>query len=229
MLANYTWSHCIGDIQDQQTSAAGVAAIPGNREAYRGNCANIDIRHNFILNMVMTAPKFQQRALRILASNWQLAPILTLHSAQWFTVTSGTDRALTTATTQTANYVGGAATRASSTGCAPAPCVQWANVSAFSIPALGTYGNLGQANIPGPGMVQLNVALSRAFPVWGEKRYVQFRAEAFNLPNTVNFSIPVNSLSAPNFGQITSDISGTNGLTSAGDPRILQLALKFVF
>jgi len=30
------------------------------------------------------------------------------------------------------------------------------------------------------------------------------------------------------FGQIQSDISGTSGLT-AGDPRILQFALKFAF
>jgi len=232
MLANYTWSHCLGDIQDQQTSAAGVAAIPGNRNAYKGNCAGVDIRHNFILNMVAATPRFQGRLLRLLASDWQLAPILTIRSAQWYTVTSGTDRALTTATTQTANYVGGD-TRASSSSCSPAPCVQWANPSAFAIPALGTYGNLGQANIAGPGMFQLNVALSRSFRVWGEGRLLQVRAEAFNLPNKVNLATPTtsttNSLSSPNFGQITTDISGNNGLTSAGDPRIVQLAMKFVF
>jgi hypothetical protein len=78
-------------------------------------------------------------------------------------------------------------------------------------------------------MFQLNVALSRTFPVWGEKRTLQVRAEAFNLPNRVNFSTPTNSLSAPNFGQITTDISGNNGLTSQGDPRIVQLAMKLVF
>ncbi|HXP87631.1 MAG TPA: TonB-dependent receptor [Bryobacteraceae bacterium] len=228
MLANYTWSHCLGDIQDQQTSSAGVAAIPGNRNIYKGNCAGIDTRHNFILNLVATAPKFQSKALRMLASDWQFAPILTIRSAQWYTVTSGTDRALTTATTQTANYVGGD-TRAGTPGCSPAPCVQWANAAAFGIPALGSYGNLGQANIAGPGMFQLNVALSRTFPVWGEKRTLQVRAEAFNLPNKVNLSIPVNSLTAPNFGQVITDISGNNGLTSQGDPRIVQLAMKLVF
>ena len=232
MLANYTWSHCLGDIQDQQTSATGVAAIPGNRNIYKGNCAGIDTRHNFILNMVATTPKFQGRALRLLASDWQFAPILTIRSAQWFTVTSGTDRALTTATTQTANYVGGD-TRAASPSCSPAPCVQWSNPAAFAIPALGTYGNLGQANIAGPGMFQLNVALSRTFPVWGEKRSLQVRAEAFNLPNHVNLATPAvsttNGLSSPIFGQITTDISGNNGLSSQGDPRIIQLALKLVF
>jgi hypothetical protein len=228
MLANYTFSHCIGNIQDQQTSAAGVAAIPGDRDRYRGNCAGIDTRHNFILNMVATSPKFSNRLLRIVGSDWQVAPILTIRSGSYFTVTSGTDRALTTATAQTGNYVSGE-TRAASPGCTPAPCIQWSTSSAFAIPALGTYGNLGQANILGPRVFQLNVAVSRTFPVFSEKRTLQVRAEAFNLPNHLNPSTPVSSLSAPNFGQITSDISGNNGLSSQGDPRIVQLAMKFVF
>jgi hypothetical protein len=82
------------------------------------------------------------------------------------------------------------------------------------------------------------MALSRNFPVW-EKSMIQIRAEAFNLPNHLNpfapgaymggnqsgASVP---LSASNLGQITSDISGNNGLSS-GDYRIIQLAMKFVF
>ena len=36
------------------------------------------------------------------------------------------------------------------------------------------------------------------------------------------------ALTAPNFGQITNDISGNNGLP-AGDYRVIQLAMKFVF
>jgi hypothetical protein len=62
---------------------------------------------------------------------------------------------------------------------------------------------------------------------------LQVRAEAFSLPNVVNLATPAtsttNSLSSPDFGQITTDISGNNGLTSGDDPRIVQLAMKFVF
>ena len=96
------------------------------------------------------------------------------------------------------------------------------------LPTLGTYGNLGRENVIGPGMVQINVALSRTFTVW-EKRTIQIRAEAFNLPNHVNLANPTNSLSSNTFGQITGDISGNNGLSNSGDPRIIQLAMKFVF
>jgi hypothetical protein len=95
------------------------------------------------------------------------------------------------------------------------------------------YGNLGANNLKGPGMFHLNMALSRTVSLW-EKRTFQLRAEAFNLPNHLNPNVPgtgsptTTPLNAGNFGQITSDISGNNGL-NAGDYRIIQLAMKFVF
>jgi hypothetical protein len=223
VLANYTWSHCISDVFDPQTSATS-GPPPGNRLPFRSNCQGSDLRQLFNLNMVATTPKFSNRLLRVLASDWQVSPILQIKSAQFFSVYSGTDRALTNAltTTQTANLVGGVN---------PVPANQnvnnWLNGSAFSIPALGTYGNLGYNNFKGPGIFQLNMGLARTFPVW-EKRTIQLRAEAFNLPNHLNPSTPVSALNAQNFGQVTSDISGNNGLSS-GDPRIIQFAMKFVF
>jgi hypothetical protein len=78
------------------------------------------------------------------------------------------------------------------------------------------------------------MALSRTFVV-RERKTLQFRVESFNLPNHLNLAAPgslsslgTNSQSSPVFGQILGDISGNNGLDS-GDPRIIQLALKFVF
>jgi hypothetical protein len=227
ILANYTWSHCISDVFDPQTSAAAVASIPGNREAYRSNCTGSDLRQLFNLNMVARTPKFSSRALRILASDWEIAPILQIKSAQFFTVVSGTDRALTTATGQTPNLA--------STN--PYPANQsvnnWLDPAAFALPALGTYGNLGQYNLKGPSIFQLNMALSRTFQI-RERKTIQLRGEAFNLPNHLNAATPAGcpvstaSLAAANFGQITCDISGNNGLTP-GDYRIVQLAAKFVF
>ena len=105
--------------------------------------------------------------------------------------------------------------------CTIAPCVAWlapANAGAFTSAAPGTYGNLGYNNLKGPGVFTLNVALSRTFPI-RESMSLQFRAEAFNLPNHTNFNTPVATLNSGSFGQIQ----------SAGDPRIVQLAMKFVF
>lgn len=47
----------------------------------------------------------------------------------------------------------------------------------------------------------------------------QFRAEFFNLFNTVSFGGPTTNINSTNFGRI----SGTNG---AYDPRIVQLAAR---
>jgi len=148
-------------------------------------------------------------------------------------VLSGLDRALTGVPGQPASLV------------SPNPYPanqnvnQWLDPNAFTQPALGTYGNLGLNNLKGPGVFQFNLALSRNFPI-REHSTLQVRGEAFNLPNTLNpFTpgiLPVNTTlfggqqnrNATNFGQITSDISGNNGLT-LGDYRVIQLAMKFIF
>jgi hypothetical protein len=103
----------------------------------------------------------------------------------------------------------------------------WLNPNAFANPAPGTYGNLGRSNLLGPGSFQLDLSVTRTFPL-GEGKNLQFRGEAFNLPNHVNLDIPVAALNSPAFGQIQNDISGNSGL-SPGNQRILQFALKIVF
>ena len=159
--ANYTWSHCISDPYSSNTGATGVA-IPNDRRQWRSNCIGIDLRQQFVLNLVATTPRFASRALRIVASNWQVAPILEIKSAQFFSVFSGTDTALTSIASQTPNL----------TNLNPYPSNQnvnnWISASAFAGATPGTYGNLGYNNLKGPGVFQLNLALSRNFPI-GEK------------------------------------------------------------
>jgi hypothetical protein len=53
----------------------------------------------------------------------------------------------------------------------------------------------------------------------GGERAIELRAEVFNLLNTTNFGAPVATLGAANFGTIT----------TALDPRVLQLAVKYTF
>ena len=217
---NYTYSHCISDLYDQQTGSGGVS--PFIRRNGRGNCAGADLRHSFVLNMVAQTPKFTNTMLRRIASEWQVAPIVTFRTGQYLTIVPGTDRALTTAPAQTVNLVNPNVYMPNRT------VNQYLNPAAFSLPALGTYGNMGLNNVQGPSAFQVNLALSRTFRVVGEKKTLQVRAEAFNLPNHMNPGNPVTNLSSSTFGQILNDISGNNGL-DAGDPRIIQLAMKFSF
>ena len=222
LLANYTWSHCISDIIDSQIGSGGAStagAVPGNRDAYRSNCQGSDQRQVFNLAAVAQTPTFSNRWLRVLVSYWQVSPILAIKSSQFFTVTSGVDSALSGQTGETPNLVGDPYPASQGAG-------RWISSSAFGAATPGTYGNLGYNNIKGPGVFQLDMAVSRTFRI-REKKTLQLRAESFNLPNHVNFSTPVATLNSGNFGQITSDIAGPSG--QAGDPRIIQLAAKFVF
>ena len=217
VLANYTWSHCIGDVFDTQTGAGGasVTAVPGARDSYRGNCGTSDTRQLFNLSMVAIAPAFSNRALRLIATGWQVSPIVRITSAQEFSVTSNVDTAVSGQGGQTPNLVNPAAIYPANQS-----VTNWISASAFANPPTGSYGNLGLNNIKGPGYFTLDVSFVRNFKI-REKMSLQIRAEAFNLPNKANFSTPVATLTSGNFGQITS--TGTN------PPRIIQLAGKFYF
>ena len=48
---------------------------------------------------------------------------------------------------------------------------------------------------------------------------MEFRAEAFNVTNSLRMNDPVTNLNSNTFGQVT----------SAKDPRIMQFALKYFF
>jgi hypothetical protein len=98
--------------------------------------------------------------------------------------------------------------------------------TAFGSPATGTFGNLGSNSLIGPGYVQIDVSASRRI-VLHENHTLELRLDIFNVLNHVNFSTPVTTMNAANFGHITSDITAPG--SSVGDPRILQISAKYMF
>ena len=230
--ANYTWSHCIADLANPELAVAGANfMIPNQRRPDRSNCALGDRRQLFNLSAVYATPDFSNRTLRVLASGWQISPIVRLQSGPYLTVTSGLDQALTGQTAyERANQVSADVFQPNRT---PS---NYLNPAAFAQPTLGTYGNLAANNILSPGSIYINAGVTRTFKI-RERQSIQFRFEAFNIPNHVNwgppnglsgngtatstagFITPTAALNNPNFGKIL----------SADDPRILQGALKYVF
>ena len=121
---------------------------------------------------------------------------------------------------------------------------QWLNPAAFTLNGhlIGTNGTAGRNVCDGPGIFSADASLYKNFKV-GKNVKLQFRVEVFNLFNTVNFrgdqinlaysaenvvfdtgnaatATRVVSATAPgNFGQ----------LTSARDPRTMQLGLRLSF
>ena len=224
VLANYTWSHCIGD-----TTVGATVPNPGgnydhlnNRSLDRGNCVS-DRRHLLNLTVVAQTPKFSNTMARRVASEWTFSGLYKLQSGAPLTILSGQDRETTgTATTiQRADLLQPGAVNSPTQGqsCAIANCVSWLNIAAFGLPAFGTHGNIGAANVLGPRYWQFDVALARQFRIREGLRF-ELRGEAFNILNGTRFQNPaVNLTSANTFGIIN----------AAYDPRIMQVAAKLIF
>jgi len=94
----------------------------------------------------------------------------------------------------------------------------WLNPAAFAQPALGTYGNSARNAFDGPGRKVVDLSLVRSFR-FGNGQHVEARVEAFNAFNWFLLDIPNTTLSSATFGRIT----------SSGDPRIMQFAVKYEF
>ena len=210
LLTNYTYSHCIseedygGDLGESHTQN------PYNRNAERGNCG-FDIRHIFNTSFVAETPRFANLWTNRLLGNWQLAPIISLHSGTWFSPQTGTDNSLTGNGLDRPNAVGNPYVRNTTTR-------QWLSAAAFVPNAIGTFGNAGRDSVVGPGYVDVDAAVSRSFNI-KEKQRLELRFEFFNLFNRANFNNPDNTLADSTFGAMQSDVS----------PRILQFALRYTF
>jgi len=227
LSANYTWSHCIGDItQASNVGGAGAGLLdPNNRRFDRGNCQTptldgtqaLDRRHVASFSAVVEAPRFSNKTLRRIGSDWKLSSSYRVLSGAFQTVTTGIDFQLSGSNNQRPNPI------LTNPLCDDPRPSCWINPAAFAQPALGTLGNSGRSSIPGPGFWEIDTALSRIFRV-REGRTVELRAEAFNLTNSFRAGSPgmptvTTARNSPQFGQIL----------TAQDPRIMQLAMKFVF
>ena len=95
----------------------------------------------------------------------------------------------------------------------------WLNRDAFRSAALGTFGNAGVGIARAPGYWNVDMSLSKRINTVA-RHYLMFRVEAFNLFNHPNFGPPDRNIQSQTFGTITS---------TAGDARIVQLALKYSF
>jgi hypothetical protein len=71
----------------------------------------------------------------------------------------------------------------------------------------------------GPGAINFDLGLMKVFPI-SERIKLQFRTELFNAFNTPSLNNPITTVNTPaRFGRIE----------SAGDPRIMQFALRISF
>jgi hypothetical protein len=223
--ANYTWSHCIGHPTNilLNPGASGIITDLNNRDYDRRDCntSGTDLRHIANATGSFNMPRFASPWVQRLAGNWRLSGILRAQSGEPLAVNHNTDRTLTGINTGaqrpdvlSTDVYGNQCTsdlRASN------PTCRWFNAAAFAQPAMGALGTFGNATLRGPGEWTIDAGLSRSFET-SETTLLEFRAEASNILNHTNLGNPNVTLGA-NFGRIT----------TAGPPRIMQFAVKYVF
>ena len=175
----------------------------------RGPCDS-DRRHNFNLTASAQTPQFETDVTRWLLSDWRLSGIFRAYSGPPLTVTVASDPARTNIGGQRANLVGDPYGNGS--------VENYLSTAAFTTPALGTLGNSGRNSFNGPGQRFFDFSLVRSFR-FGNGHRVEARFESFNVFNWFQMNNPQSNRDNVQFGRIT----------SAGDPRIMQFALKYQF
>jgi outer membrane receptor protein involved in Fe transport len=215
---NYTFAKSIDEVSSDTTPQNASQVVPMNRRLNRG-VSDFDFRHRLVASHVWSLPelKGQSAATRGVLGGWQFSGITTMRSGAPFSVSSGTDRALSGLGSSFADLVGKPFL---DTGRSRAETIaQYFNPAAFALAATGTFGTSPRNLMHGPGALSFDLGLMKVYPLT-EKLRLQFRAELFNALNTPRFSTPFANVNTPaRFGKIE----------SASDPRIVQLALKISF
>jgi hypothetical protein len=180
--------------------------------ADKGPCDN-SRTHIFNLTASAETPQFAKTTARLIASGWRLAGIFRATSGSTLSITTGLDRSLdgVVPATQRVNAV-------LDNPYGDKTLNNWFNPAAFVQPAIGSIGTSGRNAYLGPASRTVDLSLVRSFGLRNMNR-IEARVEAFNAFNWMRWGDPITVFSDANFGRIL----------SAGDPRILQFAVKYQF
>ncbi|HEY6231336.1 MAG TPA: carboxypeptidase regulatory-like domain-containing protein [Pyrinomonadaceae bacterium] len=238
----YTWAHSIDTASGFRNRNSRVPTY--NNALFRAS-SDFDIRHRLTFSGGWDLPfdRTWSSGPKALTQGWTLAPIFSYRTGFPLDVNAGLSRArnrpgpsgagdsnlvhanltgpLTLFDPHVAQVFNGRAgnyyfnpalfTQSGLGGSTCTPCA--------TNPAIRTYGALPRNAFTGPGRTNLDLSIIKMTPLWGEKARMEFRAEFFNILNSVQFKDPSTSITGGTFGQINTTF----------DPRIIQFGLKFLY
>jgi hypothetical protein len=230
LLSSYTWSHTIDDSTDLQSPLEPQDSRFPFLE--RSN-SDFDQRHRWVTSAVFQTPGAHRgdSAWRYFTGNFTFAPIIEYSSGRPYTVITGTDYRLNLGASNGRPSVGAGGTTTSAflpgvTFGVPSQCLTNSGTQfgvAGIAPPFGCTGNLGRNPFTTPNFFQLDLRLSRRFPL-GERFKLDVIADAFNLTNRLNVAA-VNQLCDPG----SSSTCSAGQPTAAYDARQFQFALKVLW
>jgi hypothetical protein len=224
-LVSYTRSKLVDDassVFDASILTGPVASFPVadsfNRRLERDYSTG-DIPHVFVTSVIWDVPFGAGRSshpsgvVGALVNDWTVTGVVTCQSGMPLAIAQTTNNnAFAGFGTQRPDMIGDPTLPSSQRSVS-----RWFNTDAFRAAAPFTIGTSSRNPVRGPGYSNLDLAVTRRVPVVGKA--VELRAEVFNLTNTPPLGAPNTTVGAAAFGTIS----------SAGDPRVVQLAVKFVF
>jgi len=175
--------------------------------------ARLTTSFNYVL------PSFtQNRRAAYLIGGWQANGILTFQTGAPLNISTGVDNSLSGIGQDRVDVIG--KSRLDPGRPTAERIARWFDTTAFRENALGTFGTIGRNTERGPGIATVDFSLFKSFPMpFAEGHKVELRGEFFNSLNRVNLGNPNTSRTSTVFGRIT----------AAGDPRILQIGLRYSF
>lgn len=222
--ASYTFSKLIdlalGQFAGESLSNAGFQ----NNNNLRGDrsLSALDAPHRLVVNGLYALPfgdgrRFNPRGIAGKAlGGWEVAAIYTLQSGGPLAFSSATSTTFAQGGGQRPNLVGDPKLPDGERS-----LTRWFNTAAFAAPPAYTFGtaprSLGSVRSDGLSGIDFSVVKNTKIV---ERAALQFRAEFFNLTNTVRFAPPNTSFGSAAFGQVSAQ---------SNQPRVVQFALKLIY
>jgi hypothetical protein len=246
-LFNYTWSHSLDNASNDTVPAISSAVIAAGNDY---GASDFDIRHSFSGAVTYRIPSAgKDGPLAAVTKDWSIDTVIVARTGFSFngSVLTGQIAGANPRANLVPNvpfYVygadcahvfgpvsqGGNGALLAGQSC---PGGKGLNPAAFTVPAAGQQGTEPRNDIPGFGLTEIDLSLSRKIALT-DRVNLQFRTDAFNLFNHPNFANPDGIIgSGPSFllssSMLNQQIGGLNSLFQGGGPRSLQLSLKLTF
>ncbi|HEX3987028.1 MAG TPA: TonB-dependent receptor [Acidobacteriaceae bacterium] len=226
--ANYTWSKAMDEVSDVFTTANGQTGITdAENPRYDYGPADFDHRQAFVMNGYWE-PRWKQKNL--ILGGWSLSGILTRYTGSpigLVDTSSKNDpnkdgRFVDRPMLATGYTYGKAKPGVHKTNAGGAETITYLNPAAFTAvncgAALWCNSPMKRNQFFGPASIDTDIGILKAFNVTENTRF-RYEANFFNLFNHPNLNNPAANVNSGTFGQIT----------TASDPRIIQMALRYEF
>jgi trimeric autotransporter adhesin len=230
LVASYTWSRSEDDILGASIpGSSNVSSPAGPQNVYNPaaewSLSTQDVPNRFTTGFTYELPfgkgkpvlRNSGRVLNYIVGGWSVNTIGIIENGFPLNVSQPNLNSSLGASVQRPNATG---VSAATSGSTDARLNDWLNPAAFSEAAEYTFGDTSRfLNARGPGLFNWDASIFKTVTI-RERVKAQFRFEALNSTNTVEFANPNTTFTNSSFGLITSQVN---------HPRFLQLGARVTF